>query len=398
MMLYLHRVLALLERTFWLRVWGHVGVEQRDILAMGTGFALSALLWAILSRKAWIALLVGGVGALLYAADWGMLEVLPRLEVSHSPVSSGLWFVLLGRGIALVVANGLALLGLGLVRLFGGRWAWHGGGWIVLAGQLLASILFLDAWLIEPLSVSVNRVDISSPKLSPHAPPIRIVQLSDIHTVAYGPRERRVVVRVNQLRPDLILLTGDYLNALGKQPSAALRQMLEDLEAPYGIYAVTGNVDLHPTVMMEMFGPAGGRILDNEGVDIEIRGQQIHMVGLSAHGGVLTGLRKMETWQQEAVDHFRLLLFHYPDFVRLAPRARVDLYLAGHTHGGQVRLPFLGALHIDSLWERDYEMGRYDVEGTVLFVSRGIGFSGGYEPQIRFRCPPEVVLITLRGG
>jgi predicted MPP superfamily phosphohydrolase len=397
MMLRLHHVITLIEQTFWLHVWGHAGAESRDILALGVGFALSALLWAILSRRARVIPLIVGTGALLYLADWGMLQLLPWVEVSHSPVSSGLWFILLGRGMALVGANALALVGLGLARLLRGRWDWRWGSWVVLAGQLLTSVLFLDAWLIEPLSVSVSRLDISSPKLSGDAPPIRIVQLSDIHIVTYGPRERQVAARVKQLQPDLILLTGDYFNALGTQPRAALREMLEDLEAPYGIYATTGNVDLPPTIMMDMFGPTGARILDNQAVDIEIHGQQIHLVGLSAHGSVLSGLHEMEKLQDQGADRFRMLLFHYPDFIRLAPEAHIDLYLSGHTHGGQARVPFYGALHINSLWENDYEMGRYDVEDTVLFVSRGIGFSGGYEPQVRFRCPPEVVLITLRG-
>jgi predicted MPP superfamily phosphohydrolase len=342
-------------------------------------------------------LLIMAVGALLHLTDRGMLELLPRLEISQGQVSSALWFMLLGRGIALAAANGLALLGLGLVRLFGGRSAWRWGGWIVLGGQLLASVIFLDAWLVEPLGLSVSRLDISSPKLSPDAPAIRIVQLSDIHLVTYGPRERQVVARVNQLRPDLILLTGDYLNALGTQTFGHLQQMLADLEAPYGIYAVTGNVDLSPRVMMGILGPAGSRILDNEVVDVEVRGQQLQIVGLSVSGSFSGALRMVEELRNRAADRFRLLLFHYPDFITLSPGAQIDLYLAGHTHGGQVRLPFYGALLTESLWEEDYDMGRYDVGDTVLFVSRGTGFSGGYEPQVRFRCPPEVVLITLRG-
>lgn len=396
-MLHLHRVLALIERAFWLRVSGYGGLGRRDTLLIAIGFALSGLLWAVLSRKVWMPLLIIAVGALLHFADREMLELLPQLEISHGQIPSALWFMLLGRGIALAAANGLALLGLGLVRLFGGRSAWRWGGWIVLAGQLLASVIFLDAWVIEPLRLSVSRLEISSPKLSPHAPPIRIVQLSDIHIVTYGPRERQVVARVDQLRPDLILLTGDYLNALSQQAFAALQQMLGDLEAPYGIYAVTGNVDLYPRTMMEMLEPAVSRILDNEVVDVEVHDQQIQIVGLSAHGSFSGALRATEKLRDRAADRFRLLLYHYPDFITLSPRAQIDLYLAGHTHGGQVRLPFYGALLIDSLWEEDYEMGRYDVDGTVLFVSRGIGFSGGYEPQVRFRCPPEVVLITLRG-
>jgi len=342
-------------------------------------------------------LLIMAAGALFHLTDRGLLELLPRLEISHGQASSALWFMLLGRGIALAAANGLALLSLGLLRLFKGRSVWRWGGWIVLAGQLLASVIFLNAWIIEPMRLSVTRLEISSPKLSSHAPPVRIVQISDIHVVTYGPRERQVIARVNQLRPDMILMTGDYINALGQQTLGALQRIVADLEAPYGIYAVTGNVDLTPRAMTGILGPTGSQVLDNEIVDVGVRGQQLQIVGLTTYGSFPRALSLIEDLRAQAADRFRLVLAHYSDFITLSRGAQIDLYLAGHTHGGQVRLPYYGALLIDSLWQEDYEMGRYDVEGTVLFVSRGTGFSGGYEPQVRFRCPPEVVLITLRG-
>jgi predicted MPP superfamily phosphohydrolase len=111
----------------------------------------------------------------------------------------------------------------------------------------------------------------------------------------------------------------------------------------------------------------------------------------------MRGLDLMTELRHRESKSYRILLFHYPDFAQLAAQAHVDLYLAGHTHGGQVRVPFYGALLVNSLVSGEYQMGRYDIEDTTLFVSRGVGFSGGYEPQVRFRCPPEVVLITLRG-
>jgi predicted MPP superfamily phosphohydrolase len=393
----IHRILSLIAQAFWLRVWGLGEVEQQDYLLLALAFALSSILWAVLGRNARMLLWLMVVGILLCLVDRGILEILPRLQISHGRLSSGLWFMLLGRGIMLVAANGMALLGLGLVRLLGLRSSWRWGGWIVLVGQLLASAIFLDAWVVEPLSPRVSRLDIASPRLSPQAQPVRIVQVSDIHIVTYGLRERQVVARVNGLHPDLILLTGDYLNALSREAFIALQQMLGDLEASHGVYAVTGNVDLSPRSMSDMLEPVGTQILDNEITGVEVRGQELELVGLSASSGLAGALRMMDDLRSRATDRFRLLLAHYPDFITLSQGAQIDLALAGHTHGGQVRLPYHGALIIDSLWQEDYDMGRYDVGGTVLFVSRGVGFSGGYEPQVRFRCPPEVVLITLRG-
>ena len=398
MITHLHRIVTLITQSIWFHLSGYGGVDRQDILIVGLCLALSALLWTMLSFRAWVPLSILGGGALLYLSDWGMLQLLPRLNISHGQVSSGLWFTLLGRGIALATANGLALLSLGLWWLFSGRWAWRWGIWMVLGGQLIASGLFLDMWLVEPLRVSRSGIEISSEKLSSDAPPIRVVQISDIHMVTYGPREQRVVARVNQLQPDLIFLTGDYLNDLGEQSYVGLRRMMEDLIAPHGIYAVTGNIDLAASSMVSrIFEPAGVRLLNNEIIDVEIHGQRIQLVGLKAHSSILSGLNLMQGLQDQASDRFRILLFHYPDFIELASRAHIDLYLAGHTHGGQVRFPYLGALHVPSIGNGNYVMGRYDMEDTTLFVSRGTGFSAGYEPQVRFRCPPEVVLITLRG-
>ena len=398
MITHLHRLVTLITQSIWFHLSGYGGVDRQDILIVGLCLALSALLWTMLSFRAWVPLSILGGGALLYLSDWGMLQLLPRLNISHGQVSSGLWFTLLGRGIALATANGLALLSLGLWWLFSGRWAWRWGIWMVLGGQLIASGLFLDMWLVEPLRVSRSGIEISSEKLSSDAPPIRVVQISDIHMVTYGPREQRVVARVNQLQPDLIFLTGDYLNDLGEQSYVGLRRMMEDLIAPHGIYAVTGNIDLAASSMVSrIFEPAGVRLLNNEIIDVEIHGQRIQLVGLKAHSSILSGLNLMQGLQDQASDCFRILLFHYPDFIELASRAHIDLYLAGHTHGGQVRFPYLGALHVPSIGNGNYVMGRYDMEDTTLFVSRGTGFSAGYEPQVRFRCPPEVVLITLRG-
>ncbi|MCA1553353.1 MAG: metallophosphoesterase, partial [Chloroflexi bacterium] len=95
---------------------------------------------------------------------------------------------------------------------------------------------------------------------------------------------------------------------------------------------------------------------------------------------------------------FTILLYHSPD---LAPQAAalgtIDLQLAGHTHGGQVRLPFYGALLTSSLYGKQLEMGLYQLRDMLLYVSRGVGLEGMGAPRARFRCRPEVTLITLRG-
>jgi predicted MPP superfamily phosphohydrolase len=92
---------------------------------------------------------------------------------------------------------------------------------------------------------------------------------------------------------------------------------------------------------------------------------------------------------------YTLLLYHTPDLIETASGAGINLYLAGHTHGGQIRLPFYGALITFSAYGRRYQMGRYTVGPTTLYVSRGIGMEGLSLPRVRFLCPPEVDVISL---
>jgi len=94
-------------------------------------------------------------------------------------------------------------------------------------------------------------------------------------------------------------------------------------------------------------------------------------------------------------DDFSVLLYHKPDLAYAARDLKVDLYLAGHTHGGQVRVPIYGAIFPNSRYGKTFEMGLYHLDGMTLYVNRGLGFTGGPAPRIRFLAPPEIVVIDL---
>ena len=93
-----------------------------------------------------------------------------------------------------------------------------------------------------------------------------------------------------------------------------------------------------------------------------------------------------------------VLLYHSPEMMPLVQQHDVDLYLCGHTHGGQVRLPLYGAVLTSTVTGKRYEMGRYDENGTTLYVSRGIGLEGLSAPRLRLFCPPEMTLVILKGS
>jgi hypothetical protein len=90
------------------------------------------------------------------------------------------------------------------------------------------------------------------------------------------------------------------------------------------------------------------------------------------------------------------LLYHSPDLAPLAAKFDIDLQLSGHTHGGQVRLPFIGALFTGSLYGKRFEMGRYQLGKLILFITRGLGLEGAAAPRVRFLCPPEVILWEIK--
>jgi predicted MPP superfamily phosphohydrolase len=92
---------------------------------------------------------------------------------------------------------------------------------------------------------------------------------------------------------------------------------------------------------------------------------------------------------------YKLLLYHSPDLIEVAAEGGIDLYLAGHTHGGQIRLPVYGAVFTSSRLGKRYEMGQYTVGETVLYVNRGLGMEGSIAPRARFLCPPEIAVVEI---
>ena len=122
------------------------------------------------------------------------------------------------------------------------------------------------------------------------------------------------------------------------------------------------------------------------------------LLGLDCSHDQETDAEQLESLITQApAGAYRVLLYHSPDLMPAAPQFGIDLYLCGHTHGGQVRLPGYGALITSSRLGKQYEMGHYRTNDTHLYVSRGIGMEGMGAPRIRFLCPPEIVLVSFAG-
>jgi hypothetical protein len=272
-------------------------------------------------------------------------------------------------------------------------------GRALFAAFLSLAVLGVYAVVIEPSRLVVNRAELTIPNWPPALSGIRVALLSDIHVGSPFwdlARLRELVTRVNAEQPDLVLLGGDYqTNGVigGKfvavEPIAA---ELGKLHAPLGVIAVLGNHDWfsggqRSRAALEANGIA---VLDDQVVSVSARGTTFAVLGMSDIEVRRMGATRMEDLAPPGVP--LLVLVHEPDIFATMD-ARPALTLAGHTHGGQVRLPWLGRPIVPSGFGQRYAAGHVVEGGRHLFVTTGLGTSIF---PVRFRVPPEIALLTLR--
>ena len=241
--------------------------------------------------------------------------------------------------------------------------------------------------LIEPYRMEVKRVPISTGKL--RAARIRIVQISDLHCDRKAGNEERLVETVKALRPDVIVFTGDAANRPGAV--GRFRDAMRGLEAPLGKFAVRGNFDLR--LGQDLFDGTGFRELEGETVRIEAQGDTFCLTGLTCARDDCTDLLG-----RVPEDGYSIFVYHYPDIAEEAAQAGADLYLCGHTHGGQVALPLYGALVTLSRHGKKYERGLYTVGDMLMYVNHGIGMEPAPAPRVRFLSRPEVTVFDIAPG
>lgn len=277
--------------------------------------------------------------------------------------------------------------GLGLIAAFG----WGFGVW---------------AFLIEPTTLTVRHFTVESAEW--RGPPLRIGVISDTHVAVPHTdvaRIERVVSRMNAQRPDVVVLLGDY--AGGHEPAAVralpdrsdiLRgvETFGGLSAPLGVHGVLGNHDswYDDVAIGAALIRAGVRVLDNQAARVARPAGAFWIAGLADMDSPREPPLVAETLALVTDDAPVLVLTHWPDPFADIPD-RVALTLAGHTHCGQVNLPIFGRLIHASRMSGRWACGLYDEGGRKLFVTGGVGVS---ILPVRFRAPPEIVIVTLRSA
>jgi len=264
-----------------------------------------------------------------------------------------------------------------------------------------------DGTIFEANRPRLVSIEVRLPRLADSWDGFRIAQLSDLH---YDDHFSVVPLRnainiVNGLQPDLIGVTGDFVTSRGRRAGRAVAvqaakviepcaQLLVQMHARSGTLAALGNhdVDADAAYIIEALQSHDIPVLRNRSVPLEREGKRLWLCGVD---DILTGKPRLDLALKDIpADEPVVLLAHEPDWADYVANHPVDLQLSGHSHGGQIRIPFLGAPYLPPL-ARKYPWGLRRIGGLTLYTNAGIGT---IEVPTRINCPPEVTLITLRSA
>ena len=311
--------------------------------------------------------------------DYLLLLLLPKLKLSFGPPT-----------LTLVMLGGMRMLFL----FFSFP--------ITFLFQILGTLLVVYAFFIEPHFPKVEAYQVSLSNRS-NAGSLRIVHLSDLHMAYFSRREARVIEQVNALEPDLILFTGDFFNLShqdDRQTNLDIQHFFTQLRAKHGILGVTGSpaVDL-PESLNRLPANPGLELINDRSKWVTINDIKVRVLGLSCSQQPEPDAQRLKEILSPTADDLpdiTILLYHAPDIAPHISDWPIDLQLSGHTHGGQVRIPFVGPIFTGSLYGLRFSSGYYQINhGIRLILSRGLGLEGEAAPRVRFLSPPEIGLISI---
>lgn len=249
-------------------------------------------------------------------------------------------------------------------------------------------------WKFNPNEITITNIPIKLQRLPADFGNFRIVQISDFHLGSWFDKSAllHVTAIVNQLEPDLIAITGDFISRDPSVHAQFLIEALSQLRAKDAIVAVLGNHDhyVNPDIIRKILKESNIQELSNRVYPLRRNSSQLYIAGIDDHLANRDNLKNV-------IDHVpyettTILLAHEPDYADIsAPTGKFDLQLSGHSHGGQICLPYLGSIYLPP-FGRKYPSGIYNIDGMILYTNRGLGASWF---RYRYNCPPEISVISL---
>ncbi|MGN0005622.1 MAG: metallophosphoesterase [Candidatus Gastranaerophilaceae bacterium] len=257
---------------------------------------------------------------------------------------------------------------------------------------IFAAVLIAILWcfIIEPNILVVKKYKIQDKDLRG----VKVVLAGDFHVKPYQAKRLKYTVdKINAQNPDVVFLIGDYVNMhsdLMSYPISKTAKALSDIRAKHGVYTVLGNHDYFKdgkTIKREL-NKNGITVLENRNKKVRIDGKLIYVAGIE---DITTAFPNVKKALHNAGEPL-ILLSHQPDIFPEIPKDGVNLTLAGHTHGGQVVIPFIGPIIVPSKYGKKYASGYFEEDGKKMIVTKGIGTS---ILPVRFNCVPEIDVIEF---
>lgn len=308
---------------------------------------------------------------LFFLIDFFILSLLPKLRISFGPPQPQSFL--------------LALLRIPF------NWLPIPFNWIL---QITGTLLVIIGFVLEPSRITITKKELAA-NFTTHQK-TKFIHLGDIHLEEIGKREEKLLSKLKESKPDFILFTGDFLNLSYRSDPEAIKTVADFFNTIYQIaptYWVTGSpaVDLEDSIQQISEQTQAAWLNDSA----RLIHQNLELIGINCSHQPHADLQKLMNIRRTEADVFSILLYHSPDLVFELIDQKINLMLSGHTHGGQVRLPLIGALFTGSLYGRKLQMGEYQFYNTILYITRGIGLEGLGAPRVRFLSPPEIIEWTI---
>ncbi len=262
------------------------------------------------------------------------------------------------------------------------------------------SALLWYSLIFEPNNIQVERISITIENLPEEFEGTKIAHLTDFHSYNFGEREKRVLEILEDIDPDFVFITGDFIDHKTKDINSC-QEFWRELGNKYQgkIFGITGNHeywnnDIEAKDFKNLLEESGIVVLDNKNEKIFQGDEYIYLLGVDDPHTGNDDLEKAAAGAEEDIP--KILLAHSPDIVNdleSLKKEDVDLILAGHTHGGQIVIPFVQPYWTPTKNHGRYASGLFEIGGTYLYVNRGIGMA---VLPVRFNCPPEVTVIELK--